>query len=204
MRSTPSINPRMMASILCGFGVVEAAGWLARMMQHRLREAAGLAAALAVGLFWLIVSAGNLGIMVYEWPWRQESSILQMAIEISHHPSICGIGFANAKSYNAGGYTFLHQPVPAYFDENDLNRLENFTSVANAYNALVVRRDNLDLFSNVPAYTKYALDQCLEDHCLLIRPGTCVDARPPRPIIGALTATTPLDPLYPYAAGVSP
>jgi hypothetical protein len=194
----------MMASILCGMGTMEAARGAARLLQGRLHAAAATAGAVLVGLLWLLVIAGNLGALAYDAAWQENSSILQMVLEMSRKPELCGIGFANMSPYSTGGYTFLHRPVPLYFDGNDLNRADNFAAVAGAYNALVVRRDTLDYFAGVPAYRDYALDHCAENHCLLIRPGACSDARPPRPAVGALNTALPRDRLYPYAAGISP
>jgi hypothetical protein len=192
----------MMASILCGFGLIEAWQWLARLLQGRLREAAGLTAAVVMGLLWLIVSAGNLGNMIHERPWRGDSSVLNVALEISRRADICGVGFANINRYGAGGYTFLHHAVPVFFDHDDLSRLETLIKANGAYNALAIRRDNLDYFNSREELRPYALDHCAQDHCLLIRPGSCAGAAPPRPEIGALTIRVPQDTRYPYQAGL--
>jgi hypothetical protein len=194
----------MMASILAGLGAVEAARGLARLLRGALREAAGATAALLVGLLWLAVSAGNLGALAYEAPWRGNSAILRMVMEISRKPSICGVGFANLNRYAAGGYTFLHRPVPVWFDNNNVDQLEAFIGAAKGYNALVLRQSNLEFFGSLPAYANYGLDHCAEDYCLLIRPGDCAALPVPRPEKGALSAGIPGDARYPYAAGISP
>jgi hypothetical protein len=193
----------MMASILCGLGAVEAARGLERLLQSRLREAAAAVGVAGVGLLWLMAGGGMLAALAYDDAWQENSSILQMVLEISRKPELCGVGFANMSPYSTGGYAFLHRPVPLYFDGNDLNLADNFAAVAGAYNGLVVRRDTLDFFAGIPAYKDYALDHCAENHCLLVRPGTCTDARPPRPVVGTLNAAVPRDRRYPYAVGVS-
>lgn len=193
----------MMASILCGFGLIEAWLWLTRILQSRLRDAATLAAGVAVGLVWLIVSGGNLGTMLNDRIWRGNSSILNMPLTMARRAEICGVGLANINLYLAGGYTFLHHPVPIYFDNGDNSRLEGFIKARESYNALMIRRSDVDFFNSLPELQPYALDHCAQDHCLLIRPGTCTaGARPPRPTVGRLTTMTPRDPLYPYPVGI--
>lgn len=194
----------MMASILAGLGVVEAARGLARLLQARLHGAAGMTAALLAGLLWLMVSAGNLGALAYEPLWRSNAAILQMVMEISRKPAVCGVGFANLNRYMTGGYTFLHRRVPLYFDNNNIDQLEGFIASSRAYNALVVRQDNLQLFGGLPAYAAYGLDHCQEGYCLLSRPGPCAGGPPPPPPKGRLSAAVPGDARYPYAAGISP
>jgi hypothetical protein len=192
----------MMASILCGFGLVEAWAWLVRIMQGKLRESAGLAAGVAMGLLWLIVSGGNLGTMIHDRIWTGNSSILNIPLEISRRSEICGVGFANTNPYLAGGYTFLHQAVPLYFDHGDPTRLEAFVKANGAYNAMMIRRSDMDYFNSLTELRLYALDHCAQDHCLLIRPGTCAGERPQRPDVGALTRATPRDIRYPYPVGL--
>ncbi len=192
----------MMASILCGIGAVEGARGLGRLLQNSLQQAAAPVAALAVGLLWLIVSAGGIGALAYEKPWQINSSILRMVREVSGRDGICGVGFTNMSPYNSGAYTFLHRRVPLYFDGNELSRAANLIGAAKAYNALVMRRETMGYFNAVPEFANYALDHCGEDHCLLLRPGGCADARPPRPTIGVLNTAIAHDLLYPYAVGI--
>jgi hypothetical protein len=100
--------------------------------------------------------------------------MLEMAMRISDLPQICGVGYAGDIPFGTGAYTFLHRPVPLYFN-------------------------------NMPEpYRDYALHHCGEQMCLLIRPGSCTDMRPPRPIVGSLRASLGTDNRYPYAAGVLP
>lgn len=192
----------MMASILCGFGLVEAWLWLRRTLQGRLRESAGLAAGVTMGLLWLIVSGGNLGTMIHDRTWRGNSSILNVPLEISRRSEICGVGFANINPYLAGGYTFLHHAVPLYFDHGDPNLLEAFVKANGAYNAMMLRRSDMDYFNSLAEMRPFALDHCAQDHCLLIRPGTCAGERPKRPEVGALTRAVPRDIRYPYPVGL--
>jgi hypothetical protein len=203
----------MMASILCGVGLVETARGLAGLLQGMLRDAAGAVAAVLIGVFWLVVSAGNLSALAYDFPWREKPSamdyikpsMLEMLLTISHQPAVCGIGFTNINGYGVGGYTFLHRPLPLYFDNNDQNQLPAFMENAKYYNALVLLRENLEFFSALPAFAGYALDHCAKEHCLLIRPGDCARPTPqPRPALRPLWAKVAYEGDYPYAVGLVP
>ena len=193
----------MMASILCGFGVIEAARVLAKFLQGRLPQAAGMVAAVLVGLLWLIVTAANLGAMAYERVWRGDTSPLQMALDISRQPALCGVAFINTNRYGTGGYSFLHRAVPVYFDNSNMDSFGKLLEATRAYNALAVRRADLEMANSIPAFAEYRLVHCSQEHCLLIRPGACTGERPPRPTRGALTTDVPTDVRYPYLFGIS-
>lgn len=122
-------------------------------------------------------------------------------MRISDLPQICGVGYAGDIPFGTGAYTFLHRPVPLYFN-NMPEQTKDFVAAIPGYNALVLHKSGLD---GMPEpYRDYALHHCGEQMCLLIRPGSCTDMRPPRPIVGSLRASLGTDNRYPYAAGVLP
>jgi len=188
----------MMAAILCGLGAVETAQWLGNALARRRGRAAGVAAMALAGLGWTgltIANAAALGEV-----WHNPSSFLEMALDLSRLPAVCGIGFGNLVAYGQGGYTFLHRPVPIYYslgaEQQDFIRLQP------AYNAFVTRKDDMPFFESFHAFDAYRLDHCNDEVCLFIRPGACAAMPAQRPPIGTLSAETANDRRYPYAVGI--
>jgi hypothetical protein len=191
----------MMASILFGIGLVEVGHRLAAWLKKPLGDVAGFLAGVVAGLVWLVMAGNNLGTITFVAPWKQSPHMLEMAMRISDLPQICGVGYAGDIPFGTGAYTFLHRPVPLYFN-NMPEQTKDFVAAIPGYNALVLHKSGLD---GMPEpYRDYALHHCGEQMCLLIRPGSCTDMRPPRPIVGSLRASLGTDNRYPYAAGVLP
>ena len=188
----------MMAAILCGLGVVEAAQWLRNTLTRRWGRAAGVAAMALAGLGWTGLTIANAAVLA--GAWRTPLSFLDMVMEISRMPAICGIGVGNYIVYGGGGYTFLHRPVPVYYSIGD--EQQDFIRLQPAYNAFVTRKDDMPFFKSLNVFDAYRLDHCNEEVCLFIRPGACAAMPAQRPPIGALSAQTANDRRYPYAVGI--
>ena len=175
----------MMASILCGLGFVEAARWLAALLRPRLGEKARILAASLMGLLWLGVNGGNAMALAGGPRWESGTgSLLQTTLELSRLPSICGVGYANTVFWSGGGYSFLHRPVPMYFGAGPPEQQQAFLSSREGYNVLVMRREDMSYYRTTPLLDGYSLRQCNQEHCVWMRPGGCIDRRPPPPRTG--------------------
>lgn len=187
----------MMASILCGLGIVEAI----RLLSGWLGEKARCWAAPAMTLFWLAACGGNIAALANAPAWNEGSSLPEVSLALSRMP-VCGVGLANIAAWQDGGYTFLHQRVPLYLGSGSREQFEDFFASQKKYNVVVMKREDESTFASMPEFENYALVRCFEEYCILKREGGCVGPPPKRPRIAPLAITVARDSYYPYAVGV--
>ncbi len=157
----------LMAALLASLGLARSAVWVERQLRI-----AGLIPAdtlhvsgLAAGLFWLVFAIGEASSAGYLELWGQDEDALLASLDVAKSPDVCGIalyGFYGVTWARAGGYSYLHHPVPLYAPEN----LAGLARLAPAFNTLLYE-------GKLPPVAGFAADQCHGDVCLARRPGTC-------------------------------
>lgn len=215
----------MLAAILCGLGLAEAVRGLSGFLARRWGRIAALAVPALAGLAWSGMAAANAAALFAGDAWHVPPEPLDMVLELGRQPDVCGIGFANITRYQTGGYTFLHRPIPIFHsvaadvptglarrhqtpDEESVQRWFSADMVMlirwqPAYNALVIKKVDLEFFEAQEPFAGYRLDHCSELFCLLTRAGDCHGKPPPPPPIGELPYDIGSDPRYPYTVGVT-
>jgi hypothetical protein len=187
----------MMASILCGLGLVEATGRLNAVLRTRWGRTRSLAAAV-MALFWLCICGFNLQALG-EAPWQTNSSLLETTGALSRLHPLCGVGFVNMSTWDGGAYTFLHQRVPTFYSIGTQAHMEAFFNSQQKFDVLVLKRQEMDLATTLD---DYKLVQCYQDHCVLKREGGCSGGPEPRPPVTAMSIAATHDARYPYPVGV--
>ena len=142
---------------------------------------------LAAGLGWLGLAAANAAAIIGTEAWRNNASLLEMVSYAGRQPALCGLGFGNVIVYEAGGYTFLHRPIPTY---HSIGVEQDFIASRPAYNALLLRKDDMGYFESLRAFSDYAPEHCNDMVCLLVRPGGCTALPNLSTPIGELSAAT--------------
>ena len=60
-------------------------------------------------------AAATRGPLASRWDW--DRGTMQAFLAAHRAPNMCGLGVAGVPFYRTGGYTYLHRPVPLFFDD---------------------------------------------------------------------------------------
>ena len=95
--------------------------------------------------------------------WAQGTGYLKAFRYISQTPAICGIGIEQGDWQIAGGYTWLHRPIPIFLAPN----VDGLTALAVDLNAIVIPTGQ-----NLPSGSFFKI-RCWQNACLYKREGDC-------------------------------
>ncbi len=140
---------------------------LVQFLRRRQWRWAGVAAAGT----WVAVSATLAFAPGFRSEWFRSRDLIRAEFLLAKQPSLCGILLYHYKFLQTGGYAYLHRNVP-FYELGEFSRI-NVSRVANAFNAVVLRRSSVADFPK-----EFTLLKCLgggeaDDVCVMMRDGSC-------------------------------
>jgi GPI mannosyltransferase 3 len=165
----------LLVLILAGFGAASIARWIEARRGGRM---ASLAVAGFVALLLAMSMSGARGFhasktqLAYHFGdeqdhWvRRRGGLLGMRA-LGAEPAVCGVGLAGIGWGDTGGYTYLHRKIPVFpFPNQDV--LWKFMPY---FNAMLVQPNKPEKIG------PFERQRCLEDACIYVRDGACVELR---------------------------
>lgn len=182
-------------AILAGFGLVE----LSRLLINGWRSTGKIISSKMViaslGAAWLLLCIVNYVGRDYETYRDRVHDNLVTMLRVSKMPNVCGIGLYRIGTYESGGYSYLHRPIPMFWSDSSVNPDKVFEDQAGFNLFMAPQLDK----KRIPA--PYVKESCYYKTCIYIRPGGCETLKLKRPAIEALTPETTRP--YPYVSGIN-
>lgn len=159
----------LMLATLAGFGLYQLVVWIANSLHQEKMEKsrAYVRTTLSLVAAWTLMSIVNAVGQDYMDRWDKSGhEVILASRHISTMKDVCGVGLYGSIPYHVGGYSYIHTPVPLYWDSD---HSITFERAAPGFNVLM----DMQAGAEAPKVFGYDKEACFGSVCLYRRQGQC-------------------------------